>query len=141
SGHLGAVHVSEVRLIGELMQRLGLRPERFDTSQRYILIRELLGDVITDVVHATHRRLLDHGIGTLEDVRQAPTKLLGPSDDMARQLAELKSYLYTNFYFHHRLIRMTRKAHQVLERIYNAYLETPDMLPPDVQQQVADLGL
>ena len=60
---------------------------------------------------------------------------------MARQLAELKSYLYTNFYFHHRLIRMTRKAHQVLERIYHAYLETPDMLPPTVQQQVADLGL
>ena len=60
---------------------------------------------------------------------------------MARQLAELKSYLYTNFYFHHRLIRMTRKAHQVLERIYNAYLETPDMLPPTVQQQVAELGL
>lgn len=141
SGHLDALHVSEVRLIGELMQRLGLNPERFDTSQRYILIRELLGDVITDVVHATHKRLLDHDINSLEDVRQAPTKLLGPSEEMAQQLAELKTYLYTNFYFHHRLIRMTRKAHQVLERIYQAYLDTPDMLPPSVQLQVADLGL
>src|SRR5690606_17675329 len=129
------------QLIGELMQRLGLDADRFDTSQRYILIRELLGDVITDVVHATHRRLMDHDVNTLEDVRQAPTKLLGPSEEMARQLAELKAYLHTNFYFHLPLFRMTRTAHQVLERICHAYVEAPDMLPPSVQQRVADLGL
>src|SRR5690606_38113975 len=35
SGHLGAVHVSEVRQIGALMQRLCLRPARCDTPQRY----------------------------------------------------------------------------------------------------------
>ncbi len=141
SGHLTASGVAEVPLIGELMHRLGLNPDKFDTSQRYILIRELLGDIITDVVHATHRRLLEHDINSLHDVRRAGKKLLGPSEDMARQLAELKSYLYANFYFHHRLIRMTRKAHQILERIYHAYMESPDMLPPTAQQQVAELGL
>jgi len=141
SGHLSPQQVAEVPLVGELMERLGLNPERFDTGQRYVLIRELLGDVITDVVQATHQRLLDHGIGTLADVRAAPTKLLAPSDAMGTMLAELKSFLYQNFYFHHRLIRMTRKAHQVLERIYHAYLDTPDMLPPNVAQQVAELGL
>lgn len=141
SGHLSSTQVAEVRLVGELMNRLGYDPHSFDTGQRYVLIRELLGDVITDVVHATHRRLQEHGIETLDDVRQAESKLLGPSEEMQEQLAELKSFLYQNFYFHHRLIRMTRKAHQVLERMYNAYLDTPDMLPPHVAEQVAELGL
>lgn len=141
SGHLVPTSVVEVPIVGELFSRLGLNAERFDSSQRYVLIRELLGDVITDVVHATHARLADMNVGSLHDVRQAAGKLLAPSERMANDLAQLKDYLYSNFYFHHRLIRMTRKAHLVLERIFHAYVETPDMLPPDVLMQVADLGL
>ncbi|MCW5820916.1 MAG: deoxyguanosinetriphosphate triphosphohydrolase, partial [Trueperaceae bacterium] len=60
---------------------------------------------------------------------------------MGEQLAQLKEFLYKNFYFHHRLIRMTHKAHLVLERIYHAYVELPDMLPPDVVGQAQTLGL
>lgn len=141
SGHLTPAGVAQVPLIGELFARLGLSVTEFDSSQRYILIRELLGDVITDVVHATHVRLTELDVRTLADVRNADSKLLAPSDALAQQLAELKEYLYTNFYFHHRLIRMTRKAHYVLDRIYHAYVETPDMLPPDVARQVPELGL
>ncbi len=141
SGHLHPAGVAEVPIVGELFSRLGLNADRFDSSQRYVLIRELLGDVITDVVHATHARLAEREVRDLADVRRAPDKLLAPSDGMARQLGELKEYLYANFYFHHRLIRMTRKAHLVLERIYHAYVETPDMLPPDVAAQAPELGL
>lgn len=141
SGHLLPTQIVEVPLIGALMARLGLNAERFDSSQRYVLIRELLGDIITDVVLATHARLLEHNVADMNDVRQAGQKLLAPSESMAADLAQLKEFLFHNFYFHHRLIRMTRKAHQVLERIYNAYVETPEMLPPDVSKQVAELGL
>ncbi len=141
SGHLLPTDIVAVPLIGELMSRLGLNAERFDSSQRYVLIRELLGDIITDVVLATHARLLEHDINDMDDVRQAGKKLLAPSESMAAELAELKEFLFQNFYFHHRLIRMTRKAHQVLERIYNAYLQTPEMLPPDVSSQLDELGL
>lgn len=141
SEHLLPAQVADVTIVGELMERLGFSVHRFGTKERYILIRELLGDVITDVVHASHERIVAHGINTLHDVRHAGKKLLGPSTEMARQLTELKTFLYENFYFHHRLIRMTRKARQVLERIYHAYLETPDMLPPSVLRQVESLGL
>ena len=35
----------------------------------------------------------------------------------------------------------SRKAFEILERLYNAYLTTPTMLPPDVQRQAEQLGL
>jgi dGTPase len=141
SGHLDARGINEVALIGSLMDRLGIRPDEFSKAERYVLIRELLGDVITDVVTATDARLTDAGITDLAGVRSFHSKLLGPSDEMAAGLSELKSYLYQNFYFHHRLIRMSRKAHEILARIFNAYMETPAMLPPDVRAQAEDLGL
>src|SRR5690606_3377546 len=141
SGHLTPRQIAEVPLIGELMRRLELDPNDFDNRGRYVLIRELLGDVITDVITATHERLADAGVRDLADVRAHETKLLGPSAGLAERLGELKEFLYTNFYFHFRLIRMSRKAFEILERLYNAYLTTPTMLPPDVQRQAEQLGL
>src|SRR5690606_25387987 len=141
SGHLDAHSIHQVPLVGSLMDRLDIGRDRFTNTQRYLLIRELLGAIITDVITATDARLADAGINDLGDVRSYHTKLLGPSEAMAAGLSELKSFLYENFYFHHRLIRMSRKAHQILERIYNAYIETPTMLPPAVTAQALDLGL
>jgi len=123
------------------MDRLGIDRDAFTNTQRYLLIRELLGAIITDVITATDARLNDEGITDLAGVRSHHSKLLGPSETMAAGLTELKAFLYENFYFHHRLIRMSRKAHQILERIYNAYIETPTMLPPAVRAQAEDLGL
>jgi dGTPase len=141
SGHLTPQQISQVPLVGELMDRLGMDPASFTKYDRYTLQRELLGDVISDVVTATHERLGDAGVRSLADVRSYPTKLLGPSEAMAARLRELKSFLYQNFYFHYRLIRMSRKAHMVLEKLYNAYCDTAEMLPPDVQQQAAADGI
>lgn len=141
SGHLTPRQVYEVPVIGELMRRLGIDPNTFDKYDRYTLIRELLGDVITDVVVATDARLKDVGIQSLEDVRAHDSKLLSASEAMATRLKNLKSFLYENFYFHFRLIRMSRKAHLVLERLYGAYVQTPTMLPPDVQSEAEEEGI
>ena len=60
---------------------------------------------------------------------------------MTGQLGALKDFLYHNLYYHHRLIRMTRKADHILSRIFEAYLSSPEMLPSEVQVQAEMLGL
>ncbi|MEJ2668528.1 MAG: deoxyguanosinetriphosphate triphosphohydrolase [Deinococcales bacterium] len=141
SGHLSPVDITEVGIVSELMQRLELDPFRFANTQRYHLIRELLGDVIIDASEHTDANLRRAGVESVDDVRDADAKLVGNSPPMQRKLAELKQFLYDRFYFHYRQIRMTRKADAILERIFKAYLEAPDMLPFDVQAQAEALGL
>ncbi len=141
SGHLEARQLTEVPLLHDLMSTLGIDAKDFDGSARYLLTRELLGLIITDIIHATDKRLTAAGIKSLDDVRNAPSKLLGPSPDLSAQLSELKAFLYQNFYFHHRLIRMSRKANLILERMFTAYLATPEMLPPAVSREAEELGL
>ncbi len=141
SHHLTARQLSEVPLVGTLMTSLGIDVNAFDGQARYLLTRELLGLIITDIIVATDERLREHGIESLNDVRNAPSKLLGPSARLASQLAELKAFLYQNFYFHHRLIRMSKKANMILERMFMAYLAAPDMLPPAVRRDAEELGL
>ena len=141
SGHLSPRSIVEVRIVRELMERLGIDPLEFANTQRYDLIRELLGDVITDAAQHTHARLVEADVHDVADVREAPGKLVATSPEMREKLAELKAFLFERFYFHYRQIRMTHKADALLERMYRAYVDAPDMLPFDVQAQAEELGL
>jgi dGTPase len=141
SGHLDVRDVAEVPLVARLLEALGIDPQRFGTQDRYTLQRELLGLVIEDVVGHSEGRLRAAGVSSTEDVRRAEGSLLGPSPELAAELAELKRFLYERFYFHYRLIRMTHKADHILERLYRAYLAGPAMLPPEVRSQAEALGL
>ncbi|HEX7004455.1 MAG TPA: deoxyguanosinetriphosphate triphosphohydrolase [Trueperaceae bacterium] len=141
SGHLTPQQIAEVPVVGRLMAKLGLNAASFNRFGRYTLIRELLGLMIEDAIRHTDETLQAAGVTTLEDVRDAPTKLVSNSPGLKSELAELKGFLYDNFYFHFRLIRMTRKADHILERIFEAYVETPDMLPEEIRATVEKRGL
>jgi len=141
SGHLSPLDIGEVPLVAELIGRLAIDPLRFANTQRYYLIRELLGEVITDAAEHTDRVLSAGGMESVADVRNADAKLVGNSPAMRDALAELKQFLFDRFYFHYRQIRMTNKADNILERMFRAYLAAPDMLPFDVQAQAEALGL
>lgn len=141
SGHVTPSQIYQVSLIRRLMNDLGLSPREFTNQQRYILIRELLGLMITDSITTTETRLVDAKIESVDDVRGASETLVGNSDALKQKLVELKEFLYEEFYFHYRLIRMTRKADHILERIFHAYRESPTMLPFGVQNQIEMLGL
>ena len=141
SGHLTPQEIRHVPLVGDLMDRLEIDPDRFATQKRYILIRELLGEVIEDAIAATHARLEELGVATLEDVRDAERLIVGNSLELRERLRELKRFLYDSFYFHYRLIRMTRKADHILARIFEAYHDAPDMLPTEWQRAAEERGL
>ena len=141
SGHLTPAQIAEVPLIGELMTQLALDPHNFGSAARYVLIRELLGLTIESTIRETDRQLGVQRIKTLADVRYAPTKLVCSELKLHTQLAELKSFLYENLYYHYRQIRMTRKADRMLAALFAAYCDTPRMLPWAVQAQLEAKGL
>ena len=140
-GHLSPPQIAEVPLVGGLMTQLGLDTHHFGSAERYILIRELLGLTIESTIRETDRQLGVHDIKTLSDVRHAPTKLVCTEPKLHAQLAELKSFLYKNLYYHYRQIRMTRKADRMLSALFSAYCDTPKMLPWAVQAEVEQKGL
>ena len=141
SGHLSAAQISRVPLIGELMETLDLRPESFAEAERYTLIRKLLGLVIEDAVLHSHSCLQDTRIQSAEDVQRTEHTIVTTSPELRGKLAELKTFLYDHFYFHYRLIRMTKKAEHILTRIFEAYMASPDMLPTPVQRAAEKRGL
>lgn len=141
SGLLNPGQLTEVPLVADLAKELGFDLEELDEFQRRILIRELLGQMVNDAVQATHVGLEAFQIKTLDDVRNYPTPLATYSERMKIYLSELRKFLYANLYRHHYVVRQVVKAKHVLESLFSAYTEMPDMLPPGVRQAAEDEGL
>lgn len=140
SGHLTPKQIRDVPIVGELMNTLSLSPHNFTQRERHRLIRELLGLMIVDTIRETNGRLEQQNITSIQDVRNAKGTLAATSPALTEQLRELKQFLFQNLYRHYRLVRMISKADQMLERIFQAYLNSPAMLPNEVRSCIEKYG-
>ncbi|MCS7067303.1 MAG: deoxyguanosinetriphosphate triphosphohydrolase [Meiothermus sp.] len=131
----------EVELLRDLMGELGLHPDRFDEMGRRVFVRELLGLIITDTIHATHALLQQHQIESLEAVRRHPAPLAVYSEALSQQLNQLRNFLYDNLYRHYYVVRQVGKSRFVLEKLFEAYTRDPHILPPQVQKAAETEGI
>ena len=115
--------------------------ETISELQRHALVRRFIDRLVSDLVDATRRRLETGGIDSIEAVREATSDVVGPSDRTRGNLKELSSFLYEHFYFNRRVRRMAAKAGRVLRDIFEAYLDEPKQMPPDVLGRAEEHGL
>jgi dGTPase len=141
SGLLEPAQLTDVRIYQRMCATLGFNPYALTELERRVLIRELLGFVITDIVQTTTARIAQHNIQTLEDVRDASSALVGHSAEVAEELRELKKFLYANFYYHYRVMRQVHKAEHILTGLFKAFTSRPSMLPPSFLARVSEVGL
>lgn len=141
SGLISTADVADLSVWKRLTGELGIDPWRPTELERRVLVREMLGLVVSDIVHATARRLKAAGVRSLDDVRAHASVLVGHGPEVRAELAELKGFLYARLYSHHRVVRQVHKAEHVLTTLFRAYLARPEMLPPGAFAQVKVVGL
>jgi dGTPase len=91
-------------------------------------VRRMINFLILDVIEETHRRLDGSEVRTLDDVRISNDVLVGFSKNVRHMNGEMKRYLYKNMYKHYRVVRMAAKAERVIQEIFSAYMDKPEML-------------
>jgi len=94
--------------------------------------------MVSSVIETSDRAIREAGVGSLEDVRRAPGRLI---ENLAEKVRGLEAFLMERVYRHYRVVRMTTKAKRFLRRIFAAYLADPDMLPPEHRARVETEGL
>lgn len=124
-----------------LIDSVGVRDQKLDDLTRHRLIRRLIGMEVSDLVHTTHQRLRDSNVKSVEELQRLPYNVIGFSEDMHRRNRQLKDFLYTNLYRHHRVVRMQVKAERIISDLFTAYQSEPSILPQHVQAQAEEYGL
>ncbi|MDX8390552.1 MAG: hypothetical protein R8M38_08685 [Mariprofundaceae bacterium] len=95
-------------------------------------VRLMINHLITDVIAESQQRIQLYGIETLADVRKCVKPLVGFSQPLKKLNGEMKKFLYHRMYKHYRVVRMATKAEQVIKKLFEAYMQTPAMLPDSI---------
>lgn len=111
-----------------------------DDLMRHQIIRELVGIEVDTMIHDSANRIEVAGVNSLAELQSLPGNLVGFENEMKENNKVLKEFLYQNMYCHYRVIRMQKKAEQVLIALFNAYQKTPTMLPTQFQEQISEKG-
>ncbi len=141
SGLLSDSMLKDLKVWQRFTAELGLDPSRVSEFERRVLIRELLGWVITDIITTTDAALIKRNISSLNDVRQAKSTVVCHSDEVGAELKELKGFLYANLYRHYRKERQVHKAEHILSALFDAFIKRPSMMPTGARSRIELVGL
>ncbi len=111
---------------------------RFGALSGRTLVQKAVAGVIDylvkDLVRQTAKNLAEARIRSVEDVRRHARPLVEFSRDVAAAEAELKAFLYKNFYTHHRVTGMRHRARVFLAAMFTAFVEHRELLPTGFQR-------
>lgn len=101
-------------------------------------IRRMINTLAVDLIETSKGRIADAKVKTIDDVRNAPP-LIAFSDTMHAEATVLKRFLSKNLYKHYQVNRMTCKARHIIVELFEAFLNHPELLPPDYQMEGDDI--
>jgi len=104
-------------------------------------IRRMIGEQVIDLVETSKINLEELNPQNINEVRNHSEQIISFSKEMISNSQELKRFLRENLYFHHKVYRMTRKAHQVIEALFNVFMEDIRLLPPEHLKMARDAQL
>lgn len=136
AGLLRPAQLAPLGLWNLVLDQLSLRDSEIDELARRRIIRRLIGVLVRDMYGATQQRLEAARPDSPEALQRLPGHVIGHSDTIAVQARELKTFLYANMYYHYRVIRMQKKAEQVISELFRAYIETPRQLPTQIYHRI-----
>jgi dGTPase len=108
---------------------------------RHQVVRRIIDRCSRDLLETTLAGLREARVGSVAEVRQAGRRLVAYTPAMARQVRELKDFLFKNMYRHYRVVRMGDKAGRIIRDLFQTFVAEPQQLPPRYQERLAHEGL
>lgn len=103
------------------------------------IIRRMISAQVEDLIGATQVNLERAAPVDIDAVRAGERPLVGFSDEMVKLNLELKRFLRANLYRHYRVLRMTNKAGRVIRDLFDAFMASPSLMPPEQGHQALEL--
>jgi dGTPase len=106
-----------------------------------LIIRDIIDREVHDLVATSAESIAESGVQSADDVRRQTAPLIRYSDELAEANRALRKFLYANVYYHPRVAEVNRRACEMLQRIFEAYLAGPDRLGEGAIRRIEKEGL
>ena len=133
SGLITLAQLEQVELFaGHLTQVRQHYPQLSERRTIHETVRRMINTLVVDLIAHSQANIRAAGVGHPDEVRAAP-QLIGFSPELAAQNHALKQFLRKHLYRHYRVVRMTTKAARIVSELFDAFLNTPALLPIEHQ--------
>jgi len=140
AGLFSLADISSVELPGKIVADIRADfPGLDDARVVHEFIRRLIGLLIEDVVAESGRRVAALAPHSADDVRAAPSALVGFSPAVAEAERLIKAFLEARMYRHERIKRVMNEAANVVRALFRQYAEHPGDLPAEWSLGLASL--
>ena len=103
-------------------------------------LKQVLNTLVTDLMQETSRQVKILGIESLDGIRKTPYRLAQLSSEMEVQRKHAKSYLYKFLYQSPALDAEHNLAAEIIQTLFEAWINDPTLLPPDHQARILQEG-
>ena len=93
-------------------------------------LKGLMDSLVTDLIEATGERLSQMKLRTADDVRAAPSRVVGLGPKLSRENHALKAFLRDNLYTHREIYSERKKIVRCVTQMFEFYMDRPRSLPP-----------
>ena len=99
------------------------------------VVRRMINSVVTDLIATSSANINSHAPDSIDAVRDLDKPLVKPGEEILEKHLQLKRFLRKNLYKHERVIIMTDNARQVVQTLFESYLDDISRLPGDFQDK------
>ena len=133
--------LEQLQLMGPLIAQV--KKNWPEVSAHYIIqetIREMIGEMVNDVLVETKKRLAEVNPKDIEDVRKADRQIVAFSPDMYTKVEELRAFLHKRMYRHYTVNRIWIKVERIIPDLFNVFMKHYQLLPDHWQRRVEEAG-
>ena len=128
----GLIHVAQLANLAiwrRVSERINWAGGDLDDVARHNIIRELVGQLVDDVLFESER--LIEGLAPRDslDIQRHPQTVVRHSAEMQGLIDELRGFLFHNMYRHFRIVRMQTRAEHFIQALFASYIAEPRQLP------------
>ena len=99
-------------------------------------VRRMINDMILDVAEESRKNLEKLKPQSVEDIRSCGRPVIAFSENMKKQMLDLKGFLFPNMYRHYKINQMTSKGKRIVKDLFSLLFAENNILPPKWQFRV-----
>lgn len=138
SGLIHVAQLADLAIWRRVSERISWPGGDLDDVSRHNIIRELVGQLVDDVLFESERQIDLLSPGRSLDIQRHPEPVVRHSAEMQEHIDELKGFLFHNMYRHFRIVRMQTRAEHFIQALFASYIGEPRQLPDSYRAKLDD---
>jgi len=128
---------NEVPIFGDAYRRVdATHPSALEKLKFNEGLKKVLDLLATDLIETTMQRVQQLGATSVDDIRKAPKRLAGFSEEFAARNTQLKRFLVAHVYEQAVITADRNRSVRALEELFHFYLYAPGSMPAAYEELV-----